>query len=685
MRTPARTIRWWSPLAGLARIVIAQFVIVTTASAQTLDYDVLEQIFHEPVTASATGEPQRASDAPVNIEIITQDDIRRSGATNLPDVLQYVSGVDVRRYGVADAEVGIRGYNQSYNPRLLVMVDGRQVYSDDYGHVVWASIPVQLDEIRQIEVIKGPNSALYGFNAVGGVINIITFDPLRDKVNVATLRGGTPGSANGSVVGTAQLGDQAGLRLSAGGFRANDYPAGNLSPANAENRQSALIGALNLDTRVRLAPGVEAYAEATMGDNRYAEESFTGSFDTQYSRTNSLRVGLSADTSIGLLGINAYRNDELVSIGDQLPTFDGWGRESVYVLQASDTLKPGADHTLRFGLEYRNNAATSPLFIQGTIGYEVYAANAMWDWRITPRLSFTAAARVDDLHLRYAGTLAAGSGLTLADYNNAGFVVPSFNAGLVFRVTNQDTLRLMVARGVQVPSLIDFGLQFPLGVAGPVVVAGNPDLHPSIVDNVELDYDRTLPGIGSTLRAAAFAQRNTDLISQPLGAPLTISLGGLPLLLAANVGDSDAIGTEIGIKGHSASGFRWNASYAFVVTTNNTVLTQGPAATNPVDYATGAPRHVVTGGLGYNWRGLELDLMGRWQSGYRDFASNGLSIAVTPVNIDNYLSLTARAGYRLTDNVAVSLTAQQFNTPLLMQTSGPPVTRSLIGAVSVHY
>jgi hypothetical protein len=95
------------------------------------------------------------------------------GATSIPDVLQFVRGIDVRRYGVADVQVGIRGYNQQYNPRLLVLVNARQVYSDDFGRVAWPTIPVQLEEIRQIEVIKGPNSALYGFNAVSGVINIL--------------------------------------------------------------------------------------------------------------------------------------------------------------------------------------------------------------------------------------------------------------------------------------------------------------------------------------------------------------------------------------------------------------------------------------------------------------------------------------------------------------------------------
>src|SRR6202040_2489563 len=101
-----------------------------------------------------------------------------------------------------------------------VLVNGRQVYSDDYGHVNWSSIPIQLDEIRQIEVIKGPNSALYGFNAVSGVINIITYDPLQTQVNAATLRGGTQDYLGGSVVGTGRIGDDVGVRLSAGGLKA---------------------------------------------------------------------------------------------------------------------------------------------------------------------------------------------------------------------------------------------------------------------------------------------------------------------------------------------------------------------------------------------------------------------------------------------------------------------------------
>ncbi len=342
---------------------------ISQAWAQSPDTGALEQVFGEPVTASATGRPQLVSEAPANIEIITQDDIRRSGATSIPEILQFLPGVDVRQYGLADADVGIRGYNQPYNPRLLVLVDGREVYEEAYGSVAWDEIPVQLDEIRQIEVIKGPNSALYGFNAVSGVINIITYDPLQTQVNVATLRAGTQSYLGGSVVGTGRLGDNFGVRLSAGGLDAKDFTSSGLTPYAASFRQNPLIGAFNVDAKARPTAGVEAFIEASMTDSRVAQDSYVGSFETYFTHTNSLRVGVSVDTPWGLLSLGAYRNEELVSVNVGVPLAANWVREDVYVVQASDLMKLSDNHTVRLGLEYRNNAATAPGFLQGTVGY----------------------------------------------------------------------------------------------------------------------------------------------------------------------------------------------------------------------------------------------------------------------------------------------------------------------------
>src|SRR6185312_6232445 len=170
-----------------------------------------------------------------------------------------------------------------------------------------------------------------------------------------------------------------------------------------------------------------------------------------------------------------------------------------------------------------------------------------------------------------------------------------------------------------------------------VVVSGNPHLRPSTADSIEFDYDRGLPGIDSSLRAAVFAQRNSDLITQPLGAAVTFGPTGIPLLISSNIGSSTAVGAEIGIKGHSDSGFRWNFSYACVATPDDTTLNSALQVLNTIDYARSVPRHVVTAGIGYTWNRLELDLMGRWQSSYRDFALTSMNAGLQPVEVRNYL------------------------------------------------
>ena len=658
----------------------------TDARAQSVDYGALEQLFGEPVTTSVTGKPQRATDAPANIEIVTQDDIRRSGATNIPDVLRFVTGVDVRRNGFSNAEVGIRGYNQTSSPRLMVLVDGRQVYMVDYGRIIWDAIPVQLDEIRQIEVIKGPNSALYGFNAVSGVINIITYDPLRDRINAATVRGGTQNYVGGSVVGTGRLGENAGIRLSLGGFRASEFAPGPLDADDRNARQSPFTGTINADTRWRISPDVEFFSSMSMGETRLAEQQPPGIYGTERLSTNAVRFGFNADTAIGLLGMSAYRNEARIDIINRLAgqqtTFGEY--QTTYMLEASNLVKLNPDHTLRFGLEWRQIGDNSGDLARGTISNTIYSASLMWDWQIAPSLSFTNAVRLDHMRLHYSGNPLPYSGVIPSDYDNITITEPSFNSGLVWKATDLDTFRISAARGVQLPTLLQFGLQLPFAGGIPVAYSGRPNLQPSIIWSGELGHDRALPAIDSTLRTALFAQRIDDLISWPFGSPLRTVPAGVPVGSSTNVGYSTAVGLEIGIKGTNASGFRWNASYAAVSTTDHTSLNRGPVPMSVVEYAHAAPRHVVIGGLGYTYEKLELDILARWQSAYLDYRVAPSRLAVTPVNVNNYVLLNARAGYHVTDNMTVALTVQQLNSPRLAQTAGPPVERRVIASVTLR-
>jgi iron complex outermembrane receptor protein len=164
------------------------FFLASQALAQDFDYGRYETLFGEPVTMGATGKPERVSNTAVLMDVITAEDIRRSGARDIPTLLQHVGNIDVIRESPGSADVGMDGFIQPLISRVMVLINGRQVYFDAYGAVFWSTLPVELEEIRQIEIIHGPQSALYGFNAVDGVINIVTFDPVDDKITMARAR-----------------------------------------------------------------------------------------------------------------------------------------------------------------------------------------------------------------------------------------------------------------------------------------------------------------------------------------------------------------------------------------------------------------------------------------------------------------------------------------------------------------
>ena len=533
--------------AGVSALAIT--AVSFPASAQSVDYGSLEQLYGESVTTSATGKPQKVSEVPANMEIITQDDIRRSGADNIPDILQFVTGLGIRRNAFADAAVSVRGYGQAINARLLVLLNGRQVYVDDYGYVPWQTIPVALDEIRQIEVVKGPNSALFGFNAVGGVINIITYDPLYDSAGAITARTGTQRLTSGSVFDTVHIGPDVGVKATAGGYMAHEFSNPYTLPRTLNPEQ----GFVNADSKVRLAPGVIATLSASSVTANNLGVGSPGSILQRYYRTNSVAAGISGDSPIGALALNMYRNGlEFDSTAGTGGATNFWNNQ-VYVVQGSDVVRLNADHTLRLGLEYRNNNLDAPIFVNRSVGYQVVSGSAMWDWQINPQISLTNAVRFDHLMLNHSGLAVLADGFTNAQFNNRTIDEPSFNSGLVYRPTDLDTIRITAARGVQVPSLLQFGL------AG----NGNPNLEPTIVMNYEADYDRALPVIDSVLRTAVFYQTNTDLLAIGNVSPNVLAPNGRLARISNNIGSSDETGLEIGIKGHSPSGFRWNASYTY--------------------------------------------------------------------------------------------------------------------------
>ncbi len=129
--------------------------------------------------------PQKTSEVAAAIAVLTQEDIRNSGATTIPDVLRLVPGLQVARIDAHNWVVSSRGFGDRTTNKLLVMIDGRSIYSQLFAGVFWDQHDVVLDDIERIEVIRGPGASVWGANAVNGVINIITRSALDTQGSTA--------------------------------------------------------------------------------------------------------------------------------------------------------------------------------------------------------------------------------------------------------------------------------------------------------------------------------------------------------------------------------------------------------------------------------------------------------------------------------------------------------------------
>src|SRR5208283_3829188 len=135
-----------------------------------------EAVFEETVV-TASKAAQNPLDAPNSTSIVTEQDIRLSGITKIPELLRRLAGVDIMEVTGAQTEVSLRGFNQRLSNKVLVLVDGRSVYLDLLGATIWSTLSIAVEDIARIEVVRGPASALYGADAFNGVINIITKRP----------------------------------------------------------------------------------------------------------------------------------------------------------------------------------------------------------------------------------------------------------------------------------------------------------------------------------------------------------------------------------------------------------------------------------------------------------------------------------------------------------------------------
>jgi iron complex outermembrane receptor protein len=174
----------------------------------------LEELMEIEVTVtSVSKKAQKITEAAAAVFVIDQEDIRRSGATSIPEVLRMVPGLEVARIDANKWAISSRGFNGRFANKLLVLIDGRSVYTPLFSGVFWDMQDTALEDIERIEVIRGPGATLWGANAVNGVINIITKKAEHTTGNLLSAGTGSEERGFGTYRNGGKLGEDAYYRV----------------------------------------------------------------------------------------------------------------------------------------------------------------------------------------------------------------------------------------------------------------------------------------------------------------------------------------------------------------------------------------------------------------------------------------------------------------------------------------
>ncbi len=244
----------------------------------------LDELMNVEVTSVSKHE-QRLMDAPTAIYVITNEDIRRSGSTSIAELLRMVPGLQVARISANKWAITSRGYNSEFSNKLLVLIDGRSVYTPLFAGVYWDIQDLILEDIERIEVIRGPGAALWGANAVNGVINIITKRARDTQGGMITAGAGNQERGFGSIRYGSKMGHSAYYRVYAKYFDRNQS-------VDETGRDSAdgwdvLRGGFRFDWDISTADSLTVQGDIYHGDigqrlkQTLAVPPFSSSFDEQ--------------------------------------------------------------------------------------------------------------------------------------------------------------------------------------------------------------------------------------------------------------------------------------------------------------------------------------------------------------------------------------------------------------------
>ncbi len=451
----------------------------------------LDEILNIDVVVTASKQPEDLFETPLSVTIIKKDDISKSGVTSIPEALRLSPGLIVREITPGNYDIHIRGFDDitknaylqlPYNTTTLVMIDNRIVYSYFSGGTSWETFPIDINDVERIEVVRGPASALYGPNAVTGVINIITSHSAKKGMNIFV--NGTAGT-NQAKNANANIGynwnDKTKLSFSGNlterrRFNAEyfDYKTNSYSPIDDLNLtlvavkdessrekwtyleyQEALGAGYDTDISLRKLGGnlflYHSFSEQSNIDIAMGAQSSQSqkpgflNFATALSQINSESYYI--NTRINYNNLNGQVN---FHSGQDLSNYKFNSYKFTNIDGNLEYYKQFGDFSLRPGISYKHATYNSPItydepFSLTTLNYQFkdeprtissYAASLLSEWKPTPKLRIIGAARVDKFNINK-------------------YLSINYEFGTTYRINKNNLIRYVYSRANRSPFIFD--------------------------------------------------------------------------------------------------------------------------------------------------------------------------------------------------------------------------------------
>jgi iron complex outermembrane receptor protein len=643
----------------------------------------LEDLMKVKVT-SVSRKEQSLSKTGAAVYVISQDDIRRSGMTNIPDLLRLAPGVDVARITANTWAISIRGFNDRYSTNVLVLIDGRSIYNQEFSGVWWDQQSVPLEDIDRIEVIRGPGGTVWGANAVNGVINIITKTTEDTHGGIVSAATGSQDGARGFVRYGGTIGSKGGNK---GSYRVfGDYS--NVEKSGLANGSYAADGShasqggfrtdLNLTDRDTLMVEGDVY-RAEEGQTITTVLSNT-SFETKtfnspiQAETNNVQgrwnhtFANGSETSLQAFYTDLYRIDQAEDDQD------------IYDLDFQYHFKMGSRHDLVSGIGYRHT----------TLDYDGF-----YNYKYSlPELSsnLVSAFAQDEIKLSNAVALTVGSKFERNSFTGFEFE-PS--AELVWAPSERRAVWFSAARAIRQPSWIYSNstfdaASFPLqgGGLGVFRITGTSHSRTEQMIDFEAGY-RTQISKHFSVDLTAFRSQYHQIATVETGAPFFEFSPAPPHLIIPAVWANQASGRTYGLEmfGTWQVSKRWRLSPAYTFLQMRVRRDSSSNDTSVEGQVGNSPKHQVR-------LHSTLDLPHRLEWDSTVFYVSGLAPvfngSVSPL-IASYVRADTRLGWHLGEFTELSFDAQnllsprRFEFPNVYQLNSTPVQRSVVGKVTWRF